>query len=69
MTRYLCPRGHLHQEGAAFCTVCGAGPVVLSPASAPWILGTGLSITPCAECTSTSFCSNAGACLRKEIKT
>ncbi len=25
---YVCPRGHRHYEGSAFCTVCGAGPVL-----------------------------------------
>lgn len=26
--RFVCPRGHRHHEGSAFCTVCGAGPVL-----------------------------------------
>ncbi len=26
--KYECPRGHRHYEGSAFCTVCGAGPVL-----------------------------------------
>ncbi len=31
---YVCPRGHRHYEGSAFCTVCGAGPVLEAPAAA-----------------------------------
>ena len=25
---FVCPRGHRHYAGSAFCTVCGAGPVL-----------------------------------------
>jgi hypothetical protein len=33
------------------------------------ILGTGLTIIPCAECKHASFCSLAGACLRQKTRT
>lgn len=25
---FVCPRGHRHYEASAFCSVCGAGPVL-----------------------------------------
>jgi hypothetical protein len=68
MTCYLCPRGHLHLEGANFCAACGSGPVIPAPKE-PQILGSGAKdFTPCSDCPD-SICVMAKACLRQRTQT